>query len=114
MGQPQKSNRKLHRLARGEVAEASLQVFPFTFTDDQTTHWFVWSREGVQFRSLQGHQDDGGAEIAGWIYRPDEPARRISQKPMPIHINLWLFKGTAPKNGREVEVNIHHFKFTAE
>ena len=33
---------------------------------------------------------------------------------MPIHINLWLFKGTAPKNGQEVEVIIHQFKFTPE
>jgi len=27
---------------------------------------------------------------------------------------LWLFKGTAPKNGQEVEVIIHQFKFTPE
>jgi hypothetical protein len=31
---------------------------------------------------------------------------------MPVHINLWLFKGLAPKNGQEVEVIIHGFKFT--
>ncbi len=89
--------------------------FPFTLAGDRTTHWFVWSREGVKFRSLQGHHDnDGGEEIAGWIYSPDEPTRRISQQSMPIHINLWLFKGLAPKNGQEVEVIIHQFKFTSE
>ncbi len=63
---------------------------------------------------MQGYYDDGGEEIASWIYSPDEPARRISQQPMPIHINLWLFKGTAPKNGQEVEVIIHRFKFTPD
>ncbi len=28
--------------------------FPFTLADDQTTHWFVWSSDGIRFRSLQG------------------------------------------------------------
>ncbi len=27
---------------------------------------------------------------------------------------LWLFKAAAPKNGQEVEVIMHQFKFTAE
>jgi len=31
-----------------------------------------------------------------------------------IHINLWLFKGLAAKNGQEVELIIHDFKFTPE
>ncbi len=99
-------------------AEKSLRQvsksFPFTLVDDLTTHWFVWDRKGVKFRSLQGHHDDGAEEIASWLYRPDEPAKRISQQPMPIHINLWLFKGLVPKNGQEVEVIIHQFKFTPE
>ena len=68
----------------------------------------------MKFRSLRGHSDDRGEEIASWIYSPAEPARHISQQPMPIHINLWLFKGLAPKNGQEVEVIIHQFKFTPE
>jgi hypothetical protein len=63
---------------------------------------------------LQGYRDGGGEEIANWIYRPEEPERRISQEPMPIHIYLWLFKGAAPKNGQEVEIIIHQFKFTPE
>jgi hypothetical protein len=88
--------------------------FPVTLTDDQTTHWFIWRREGVIFRSWQGLHDGGGEEMAGWIYQPDEPAHCISQQPMPIHVNLWLFKGTAPKDGREVEVIIRQFKFTPE
>ncbi len=89
--------------------------FPFTLADDRTTHWFVWSREGVNFRSLKGYNNgEGGEEITNWSYRPDEPGPRVSQQPMPIHINLWMFKGTAPKNGQEVEVIIHQFKFTPE
>lgn len=85
--------------------------FPFSLADDHTTHCFVWSPAEVGFRSLRGHQPDGGEEIASWIYKPGEPARRVSQEPMPIHINLWLFKGLAPKNGQEVEIIVHQFKF---
>lgn len=88
--------------------------FPLTLTDDLTKHQFVWGPTRLKFQSLRGHHEDGGEEIASWIYGPDEPARRVSQQPMPIHINLWLFQGKAPKNGQEVEVIIHQFKFTPE
>jgi hypothetical protein len=88
--------------------------FPFACTDDRTTHLFIRKRERVEFRSLQGHQKGGGEEIARWTYKPDEAAQRISQQPMPIHINLWLFKGMAPNNGQEVEVIIHQFTYTPD
>ena len=88
--------------------------FPFTQTSEQTTHRFIWSRDGVKFRSWQGHRDDDGEEISAWDYSPKEAAEHVAQQPMPVHINLWLFKGLVPKNGQEVEVIIREFKFTPE
>jgi hypothetical protein len=88
--------------------------FRFALNGDQTTHRLIWSRDEVKFRSLQGHRDDDREEINAWVYSPNEASRFISQQPMPVHINLWLFKGLAPKDGREVEVIIHNFKFTPE
>jgi len=88
--------------------------FPFTLTGDQMTHWFIWSRSQVQFRSMHGHRDDDREGINTWVYSPEEATRHISQQPMPVPINLWLFKGLAPKGGQEVEVIIHEFKFTPE
>jgi hypothetical protein len=88
--------------------------FPFTLADDQTTHRFIWSGDQVKFLSLQGHRDDDHEEIKAWVYSPSEASRHVSQQPMPVHINLWLFKGLSPKNGREVEVILHNFKFTSE
>ena len=88
--------------------------FPFTLTGEQTTHRFIWSHDAVKFRSMQGYHDDDGDEIKAWVYSPKEPSRFISQQPMPVHINLWLFKGLAPKNAQEVEVIIHNFNFTPE
>ena len=88
--------------------------FPLTLTADETTHRFIWSRDRVKFRSLQGHCDDDCAGNNAWIYSPREASQYISQQRLPVHINLWLFKGLAPKNGREVEVIIRDFKFTPE
>jgi hypothetical protein len=68
----------------------------------------------VKFRSTQGFRDDDREELNSWVYSPSEAPRYVSQQPMPVHINLWLFKGLAPKNGREVEVIIHDFKFAPE
>jgi hypothetical protein len=31
---------------------------------------------------------------------------------MPVHLNLWLFKGLPPKDGREVEIVVQAFEFT--
>jgi hypothetical protein len=88
--------------------------FPFTLAGDHTTHRFIWSRDALRFHSLRGHHDDGGEEIGSWTYQPDESDRHVSQQPMPLHINLWLFKGIAPKNDQEVEIIIHQFKFAPE
>jgi hypothetical protein len=88
--------------------------FPFTLTGDQTTHQFIWRGDGVEFRSLRGHRNNDLEEINSWVYRPGEVLRHVSQRPMPVHINLWLFQGLSPKNGREVEVIIRDFKFTPE
>ena len=88
--------------------------FPFSLTGDQTTHRFTWNHDEVKFRSLRGHRNDDREEIHAWVYTPKEPSRHVSQQPMPLHINLWLFKGLAPKNGLEVEVIINDFNFTPE
>ena len=38
----------------------------------------------------------------------------IGDKPMPVEINLWLFKGQPPKDGQQIEVIIRSFNFTPE
>jgi len=88
--------------------------FPFSLTSDQTTQRFTWSRDKVKFQSLHGHRDDHREEIDTWVYSPNESSRYVSRQSMPVHINLWLFKGLAPKNGLEGEVIIHNFKFTPQ
>ncbi len=88
--------------------------FPLSLTGNETTHRFTWSHNQITFQSLQDHTADGRQELSRWIYASQEPTRSIAQEPMPVHINLWLFKGLPPTNGQEVEVVIRAFKFTPE
>ena len=90
------------------------KTFPFVLAGDDATHRFAWRRDRIVFQSLNGHRQDGDQPLAEWTYSPPEPARFISPQPMPVHINLWLFKGQPPKDGREVEVIIRDFKYTPE
>jgi hypothetical protein len=97
-----------------KVLNRESKSFPFILKDDQTTHRFIWMLRQVRFQSLQGHRDDDQEEFSQWEYRPQDASRYIAQQGMPVHINLWLFKGLPPKNGQEVEVVLHNFKFTPE
>ncbi len=86
--------------------------FPFTLSGTYTTHRFTWRSDEIFFQSLAGHRDDAENLIADWHYEPEDAAQHISQQPMPVHINLWLFQGQAPTDGQEVEIVIHKFTFT--
>ena len=114
-GDAEKPDGQLHRLAGRKGVEAGFQSFPFTLAGDQRRTGLSGAATRLQFRSLQGHRDDDGRRLYGrWIYSPQDAPERISQQPMPVHINLWLFKGMPPKDGQEVEVILHKFEFIPE
>ena len=77
-----------------------------------TTHRFTWNPTSVTFQSLHGHRDDNSNEFENWLYQPQEPPSYISQEAMPVEINLWLFHGQPPRNGRQVELVVRSFGFT--
>lgn len=85
--------------------------FAFALAGDEATHRFTWSPSRILFLSANGHRDDDSEALATWTYSPAEPARWISQQPMPVHLNLWLFQGRPPKDGQEVEVVIREFQY---
>lgn len=85
--------------------------FDFKLDGDHTTQRFDWSATGVKFQMLGGHRDDDKNEIATWSYAPDEPQKYVPQTPLPVHLNLWLFRGKPPGDGQEVEVVISKFSF---
>lgn len=88
--------------------------FPFTLESSESTHRFTWNKSQIVFQSLRGIRTDEAGEFSRWVFSPPEAARSISQQPMPVHINFWLFKGREPKNSREMEIVVQRFNFTPE
>ena len=86
--------------------------FDFTLNGDRTTQRFTWKTDSLLFQSLQGHRNDDKNEFGRWLFQPAMPQETISQQPMPILINLWLFQGKPPSDGKPVEIIIRQFKFT--
>jgi hypothetical protein len=82
--------------------------------DPATTSRFTWTSTKVAFATLGGWQPPGSSTnlFDSWTYRPADPTTTISQSPMPVHMNLWLFHGNPPTDGQPVEVVIHDFSFT--
>ncbi len=86
--------------------------FAFSLSGLNTTQRFTWRSKQVYFQSLRGFHNDNSGQYASWLYKPNDYLNRISQQAMPVHINLWLFKGNAPTDGKQVEIIIKNFKYT--
>jgi hypothetical protein len=87
-------------------------TFPLALGADPTsTSRFTWSPARVAYGTLAGYQppDSSTGLSNSWTYAPDDPGTSISQSPMPVHMNLWLYNGAPPTNGQGVEVVIHDF-----
>ncbi len=91
------------------------QTFDFSLNKSQESlHRFVWTKKSVSFESYTGSRGDPKSKILAWKYGPDDFEKRIASNPEPILMNLWLFRGHAPTDNKEVEIVIKKFKFTPE
>lgn len=77
-----------------------------------TMHRFVRDGGRVNFQSLRGLRGDDAGEFAHWTYQPADAAARIPRQATPLHLNLWLYRGKPPQDGREVEIVVKQFSFT--
>lgn len=95
----------------------NFQTHNFTLSGTYTTHRFTWSANSILFQSLHGHTDTDSNEFYRWSFAPAQPSRDIPQKPLPLHMNLWLFDANedgiadAPVDGVEMEIVIRKFTF---
>jgi hypothetical protein len=85
--------------------------FEITGNSQFTTHEFIWKRNIIEFKSYYGHDQPVSDDqmIAGWSYNqypPKYPGR------IQVRINLWLFNGIPPLNGRDFEIVMEEFQFT--
>ncbi len=88
------------------------KAFAFTLDGDLSKHSFTWTATNVTFESQQEYGGDRTRPLATWVFEPTNPVACISQKPMPLHMNLWCFRGHPPSDGKELELVVRAFKFT--
>ncbi len=104
--------------AEGTAPADNHYAFRFALSGNTTTHMFNWSSSQISYRSVHGNPTPRPStlntqprEIARWHYSPADP-RLIPQQPVPVHINLWLFHGRPPADGRPVEIIVRRFTYT--
>ena len=70
----------------------------------------VWIADKIVFQSWHGHtrKPKPGTDMQQWIYTGDDIPRPSTEK---VHINIWLLKGQAPKDGKETEVVVSNVSF---
>ena len=87
------------------------KIYNFSLKGTYTTSRFNWSSKEIKYWLMGGFQSVGTTAnvINSWNYAPTNFSKNIPQHAMPLHMNLWLFRGHAPANGQPVEVIIHDF-----
>ncbi|MEI7830683.1 MAG: hypothetical protein WCI31_12985 [Prolixibacteraceae bacterium] len=107
-------------LAGSNNAQFSVQPSLFTsnkknyniiLSNLQSTHWFNWQKDRIDFASVQGHSSvlpSAGNIIQQWSYSgPNIPPLSVEN----TKINLWLYQGNPPSNLQEAEMVIAGFEF---
>lgn len=90
------------------------KAYNFSLDGTYTTSRFNWRGKEIKYWLMGGFQPVGKTTniISSWNYAPTNFSRQIPQNPMPLHMNLWLFRGHVPANGEPVEIIIHDFSKT--
>jgi hypothetical protein len=86
--------------------------YPFTFPKsyrEQSTHRFTWEKKGIRFESLQGNASMH--KFSALYFNPSRHRVHIPQKPVRVHINLWMKEGLLPQYNRETEIIVSSFKY---
>lgn len=79
--------------------------FPFELVGTYTKHNFTRAGKSVFFQSFHGHSETN--EIFNWKYSGAD----VSNTPMPIYLNFWLFRGQPPSDGNAAEIVISEVKY---
>ena len=95
-----------------KATKPASKTFNFSLRGNESTHRFNWKSTNVLYQTFQGLRDEDHGEIIRWDFAPEDPLKRLSQQSMPVHLNLWLFKGLPPRHLKEVEMVIRGFRLT--
>lgn len=101
-GDPQNSNGQY--VVQPYAAPGKMHRFPLALSGMGSSHRFEWRPGAIAFSS----RSESGSMLARWRYEgPDVPPQGQEN----VRLNLWLFRGTPPSDGREVEVVVTGFEF---
>ena len=87
------------------------QSFMAKLSGSYSTHFFKWAQSSVFFESLQGQTSITSPPPSSIIHSFTSPVT-LSAAGAEANINLWLFDGHAPSNGKTVAVVVKSFTFT--
>jgi hypothetical protein len=92
-----------------EKKPSTTHPFPLSLTGEHTTHRMIRNADRVIFSSHHGHRafGDAGGLIERWEFTGD-----LSRAAMPLHLNLWLFRGKAPQNAKPAALTLKRVEFT--
>lgn len=91
------------------TSPVNIHRFETTLESSQSTQFFDWRPEAIEFGSYQGLPANPGSPIESWTYTgTDNPPPGIEN----VRLNLWLMGGKPPIDGQEVEVVVEAFRFT--
>jgi len=80
--------------------------FSYNLADAQSTHWFNWQPNRIDFASFAGHSTSlpAAAKIMQqWSYSGTSIPPDSNET---VHLNLWLYKGVPPSDLQEAEMII--------
>ena len=90
------------------------QPFRFVLPEGTySTYQIEWLPEQLRFVGQYGHRSDEEAVFARWQY-PKKPVLGdllFERRHLQVRMNLWLYGGRQPQNGKDVEVVIHDFQY---
>lgn len=86
------------------------QTYELALNGTYSTYTFKRTSTSVAYKAFHGHTTAEANSFYPWS---TPSGFNVSKLALPVHMNLWLFQGSAPSNQTEVEIIIHSFKFTA-
>jgi hypothetical protein len=81
----------------------------FSLNGTYTTHRFIRSSNSVVFKSMHGFTNTDSNLFASATCT--NPPNSVSTLAMAVHLNLWLFQGKPPSDGKQIEIIIHSFVY---
>ena len=73
-------------------------------------HKIIWTPDSIKMFSYV--ISPTGEKTLASNYQMPASTSQIPKIPLRVHMNLWLFKGKAPTNGKDVSVGFRDFKYT--